>query len=187
MTKNEIEVLGELERELERTYREAVRLISQISEKEPDEQRKAVCDQLESNCQIATQLTARIRRSDNTGQEEQKEVVVTKYLIDLGVPAHIKGYNYLRTAILAVMEDYRMLQNITKGLYPTVAKKYKTTGARVERAIRHAIEVSFDRTGNRDLIYKIFGNSISSEKGKPTNSAFIAGIADYVLQNHKFA
>lgn len=105
------------------------------------------------------------------------DVRVTDIMHQIGVPAHIRGYMYLRDAILMVIDRVELLGAVTKELYPQVAIKYNTTPSRVERAIRHAIEVSWER-GNIKAIYSIFGNSISTESGKPTNSQFIAKIAD---------
>lgn len=96
---------------------------------------------------------------------------------EVGVPAHIKGYQYLREAIMMVIGDIDVINQITKQLYPEIAKKYKTTPSRVERAIRHAIEVAWGR-GQQDTVENIFGYTVSAAKGKPTNSEFIAMIAD---------
>jgi two-component system response regulator (stage 0 sporulation protein A) len=104
---------------------------------------------------------------------------VTNMIHDIGVPAHIKGYQYLREAIEMTVEDIEMLGSITKILYPGIAKKYQTTPSRVERAIRHAIEVAWNR-GNMDTIDELFGYTINNGKGKPTNSEFIALIADKI-------
>ncbi|SFP95663.1 two-component system, response regulator, stage 0 sporulation protein A [Lachnospiraceae bacterium XBB1006] len=104
---------------------------------------------------------------------------ITKILHDIGVPAHIKGYHYLRKGILYAVEDTEMLSSITKILYPAIAKSCDTTASRVERAIRHAIEVAFSR-GNLDTIDELFGYTVSTGKGKPTNSEFIALIADKI-------
>lgn len=97
----------------------------------------------------------------------------------MGVPAHIKGYQYIRTAIMMVVEDMDMLNYITKQLYPTIAKKYKTTSSRVERAIRHSIEVAWSR-GKQETMDEIFGYTVDTGKGKPTNSEFIAMVADCI-------
>ena len=105
------------------------------------------------------------------------EAQVTKIIHQIGVPAHIKGYQYLRTAILMTIEDNEIINSVTKVLYPTVAKKYQTTTSRVERAIRHAIEVAWDR-GDIDTLNSYFGYTIQNSRGKPTNSEFIAMIAD---------
>lgn len=102
---------------------------------------------------------------------------VTKIIRDLGIPAHIKGYQYIREGILMAIEDINMMNYITKLLYPSIAKKYKTTSSSVERAIRHAIEVAWNR-GKVELLEEMFGYSISTGEGKPTNSEFIALIAD---------
>ncbi len=105
------------------------------------------------------------------------ELRVTNIIHEIGVPAHIKGYQYLREAIIMTVKDMEAINAITKILYPTVAKKYKTTSSRVERAIRHAIEVAWDR-GDVEILQSFFGYTISNSKGKPTNSEFISMIAD---------
>lgn len=105
------------------------------------------------------------------------EVIVTEVIHQIGVPAHIKGYHYLREAIMLSIEDSEMINSVTKILYPTVAKKFKTTSSRVERAIRHGIEVAWDR-GDVDTLNSYFGFTIHNGRGKPTNSEFIAMIAD---------
>jgi two-component system response regulator (stage 0 sporulation protein A) len=105
------------------------------------------------------------------------DIEVTKIIHQMGVPAHIKGYQYLRDAILFVIDEVNLLGAVTKELYPMIAKKYFTTPSRVERAIRHAIELAWDR-GNVDMMNKFFGYTINVERGKPTNSEFIAMIAD---------
>ena len=107
------------------------------------------------------------------------ESQVTEIIHRIGVPAHIKGYQYLRTAIMMTIEDNDLINAVTKVLYPAVAKKYQTTSSRVERAIRHAIEVAWDR-GNPDVLNELFGYTIQGSKGKPTNSEFIALIADKI-------
>lgn len=107
------------------------------------------------------------------------ETSITVYIQQLGVPAHIKGYQYIRDAITMVINDMDAINSITKILYPTVAKHFNTTPSRVERAIRHAIEVAWDR-GNPDVLNDMFGYTILSSKGKPTNSEFIAMIADKI-------
>lgn len=109
--------------------------------------------------------------------QENLEALVTNVIHEIGVPAHIKGYQYLREAIMMVVKDIDVINQITKQLYPDIAEKYKTTPSRVERAIRHAIEVAWSR-GKNDLVENIFGYTISAAKGKPTNSEFIAMIAD---------
>jgi sporulation transcription factor Spo0A len=109
---------------------------------------------------------------------------VTNMIHEIGVPAHIKGYQYLREAIMMVVNDQEMLSSITKILYPSIAKKYQTTPSRVERAIRHAIEVAWSR-GNMETLDSFFGYTISIGKGKPTNSEFIALIADKIRLQYK--
>ena len=107
------------------------------------------------------------------------ELVISDIMRQIGVPAHIKGYQYLRKAIMLCVEDGEMMGSVTKILYPTVAKEFKTTSSRVERAIRHAIEVAWDR-GDVDVLSSYFGYTIQSQRGKPTNSEFIAMIADKI-------
>lgn len=109
---------------------------------------------------------------------------VTEIIHEIGVPAHIKGYQYLREAIIMSVHDMEMLNSITKILYPTIAKKYQTTPSRVERAIRHAIEVAWSR-GKMDTIDEMFGYTIHNGKGKPTNSEFIALITDRIRLEYK--
>lgn len=140
-------------------------------------------------CDIASIIT-RIRQSVSTAsksvpafiasqqrQEENLEAVVTDVIHEIGVPAHIKGYQYLREAIIITINDMDAINAVTKVLYPSVAKKFGTTPSRVERAIRHAIEVAWDR-GDLETLQKFFGYTVSNIKGKPTNSEFIAMIAD---------
>ena len=114
------------------------------------------------------------------------ETHVTNIIHEIGIPAHIKGYHYLRDAIIMAIEDMDVLNAITKILYPTVAKKHQTTSSRVERAIRHAIEVAWSR-GKLDTLEALFGYTVSTGKGKPTNSEFIALNADKIRleQNHR--
>jgi two-component system response regulator (stage 0 sporulation protein A) len=114
------------------------------------------------------------------------ETQVTKIIHQIGVPAHIKGYHYLREAILMSIKEKEAINSVTKILYPAVAKQYKTTSSRVERAIRHAIEVAWDR-GDVDVLYSYFGYTIQNNRGKPTNSEFIAMIADKINLNLKSA
>ena len=119
--------------------------------------------------------------------EPSLEAMVTDIIHEIGVPAHIKGDKYLREAIIMTVEDPEMINGVTKILYPAVAKKYATTSSRVERAIRHAIEVAWDR-GDVDTLQKYFGYTVSGIKGKPTNSECIAMIADHLsLQRKKNA
>ncbi len=112
------------------------------------------------------------------------EAQVTRIIHQIGVPAHIKGYQYLRTAILLTVKDSDIINSVTKILYPSVAKKYSTTTSRVERAIRHAIEVAWDR-GDVDTLNSYFGYTIQNNRGKPTNSEFIAMIADNLRLKYK--
>lgn len=116
--------------------------------------------------------------------EEGLESHVTNMLHEIGIPAHIKGYHYLRDSIIMSVEDMDVLNAITKVLYPTVAKKHQTTASRVERAIRHAIEVAWSR-GKLDTLDELFGYTVSNGKGKPTNSEFIALIADTIQLKYK--
>lgn len=116
--------------------------------------------------------------------ERNLETDVTNMIHEIGVPAHIKGYQYLRDAIMMAVEDMNMLNSITKILYPTIAKNHQTTPSRVERAIRHAIEVAWSR-GKMDTIDELFGYTVSVGKGKPTNSEFIALIADKIRLDYK--
>ena len=109
---------------------------------------------------------------------------MTHIIHEIGVPAHIKGYQYLRDAIILSVNDQEMLNSITKILYPTIAKRHQTTPSRVERAIRHAIEVAWSR-GKMDTIDELFGYTVSNGKGKPTNSEFIALIADKIRLEYK--
>ena len=117
-------------------------------------------------------------------KEPSLEAVVTEIIHEIGVPAHIKGYQYLREAIILTVNDMEVINAVTKVLYPAVAKKFTTTPSRVERAIRHAIEVAWDR-GDLETLQKFFGYTVSNIKGKPTNSEFIAMIADNLTLGRK--
>ncbi len=117
-------------------------------------------------------------------KEPSLEAVVTDIIHEIGVPAHIKGYQYLREAIILTVNDMDAINAVTKVLYPAVAKKFATTPSRVERAIRHAIEVAWDR-GDLETLQKFFGYTVSNIKGKPTNSEFIAMIADSLTLRRK--
>ncbi len=128
-----------------------------------------------------TQRQTEASASDNTPDIEAQ---VTRIIHQIGVPAHIKGYQYLRTAILLTVKDSDIINSVTKVLYPSVAKKYATTTSRVERAIRHAIEVAWDR-GDVDTLNSYFGYTIQNNRGKPTNSEFIAMIADNLRLKYK--
>lgn len=122
--------------------------------------------------------------SDKDALPYDIETQVTRIIHQIGVPAHIKGYQYLRTAILMTVSDSDIINSVTKVLYPSVAKKYQTTTSRVERAIRHAIEVAWDR-GDVETLNSYFGYTIQNSRGKPTNSEFIAMIADNLRLKYK--
>lgn len=125
------------------------------------------------------------RTPGGSAGRQSLEASVTAIIHEIGVPAHIKGYQYLREAIIMTVEDMDVINAVTKILYPEVARKFGTTASRVERAIRHAIEVAWDR-GDLDTLQKYFGFTVSNSKGKPTNSEFIAMIADrLVLQRRQ--
>ena len=134
---------------------------------------------LERIRQLATQvpLAGEAEERRAAGRTLSLESTVTAIIHEIGVPAHIKGYQYLREAILIAVEDMDVINAVTKVLYPEVAKRFGTTASRVERAIRHAIEVAWDR-GDLETLQKYFGYTVSNSKGKPTNSEFIAMIAD---------
>ncbi|MEG2097340.1 MAG: sporulation transcription factor Spo0A [Pseudoflavonifractor sp.] len=119
-----------------------------------------------------------------SAREASLESLVTTIIHEIGVPAHIKGYQYLREAIIIAVEDMEVINAVTKILYPEVAKRFSTTSSRVERAIRHAIEVAWDR-GDLETLQKYFGYTVSNAKGKPTNSEFIAMIADRLQLQRK--
>lgn len=145
-------------------------------------------------------LPGRIRQLNGSNMVREKEIAgipvgktassipleeeVTKIMHQIGIPAHIKGYLYLRNAIIMVVEDIDLLGSITKVLYPEIAERFNTTPSRVERAIRHAIEVAWARN-NIDVIKQFFGYTIKTEKGKPTNSEFIAMMADRLRLRNK--
>lgn len=122
---------------------------------------------------------------DKLSDMPDMEAHVTKIIHQIGVPAHIKGYQYLRCAILMAIDDEDIINSVTKVLYPSVAKKYQTTTSRVERAIRHAIEVAWDR-GDVDTLNSYFGYTIQNSRGKPTNSEFIAMIADNLRLKYRY-
>lgn len=134
----------------------------------------------------ATAITKRPAVTRTTAVEPKTKSLdanITSIIHEIGVPAHIKGYLYLREAISMVYNDIELLGSITKVLYPDIAKKYNTTASRVERAIRHAIEVAWSR-GNIDSISNLFGYTVSMSKAKPTNSEFIAMVADKLRLEH---
>ncbi|MCD7837190.1 MAG: sporulation initiation factor Spo0A C-terminal domain-containing protein [Lachnospiraceae bacterium] len=117
-------------------------------------------------------------------KDYELEKYITDIMLDIGVPAHLKGYHYLRDAIMLTGRDMEVVTSVTKLLYPTVAKRFKTTDQKVERAIRNAIEVSWNR-GNPDTFEEMFGYSAASGKTRPTNSEYIARIADKVRLDYK--
>ena len=135
---------------------------------------------------IESLLKNREVRRDEPSSRPDIESQVTKIIHQIGVPAHIKGYQYLRAAILMTIDDSEIINSVTKVLYPSVAKKYKTTTSRVERAIRHAIEVAWDR-GDVDTLNSYFGYTVQNTRGKPTNSEFIAMIADNLRLKYKYS
>ena len=155
---------------------------------------KILGDLMNGDKEFQIMITVPSTKNDGNraGQEEpkQKEAVrdleqdVTDMIHEIGVPAHIKGYQYLREAIMMSVEDPGMISSITKILYPTIAKRFQTTPSRVERAIRHAIEVAWSR-GKMDTIDEMFGYTIHNGKGKPTNSEFIALITDRIRLKYK--
>ena len=118
-------------------------------------------------------------KKDNVITDTQLELKITQIIHEIGIPAHIKGYQYIRYSIMLAVKDETIIGSITKTLYPTVAKKHNTTSSRVERAIRHAIEVAWDR-GDIDTLNSYFGYTVQNDKGKPTNSEFIAMISDKI-------
>ncbi len=128
-------------------------------------------------CERLRQITARVEPKPTIDNQVSLETSITAIIHDVGVPAHIKGYQYLREAIMLAIRDMDVINAVTKVLYPEVAKRFNTTASRVERAIRHAIEVAWDR-GDLETLQKYFGYTVSNAKGKPTNSEFIAMIAD---------
>lgn len=130
-------------------------------------------------------LLERMRQIAHDGEEDTEDAFqalqrqVTDVIHEVGVPAHIKGYQYVREAIIIAVQDISVINGVTKILYPEVAKRYNTTPSRVERAVRHAIEVAWDR-GDLETLQRYFGYTVSNTKGKPTNSEFIAMIADKI-------
>ncbi len=135
---------------------------------------------IRNNVQLPASESQRLKETPQMNLEAR----VTDMIHEIGIPAHIKGYHYLRDAIIMAIEDMDVLNAITKVLYPTVAKHHQTTASRVERAIRHAIEVAWSR-GKIDTLDNLFGYTVSNGKGKPTNSEFIALIADTIRLEYK--
>lgn len=171
-----------------------------IATKENEEIYRTLSDLLKSNQEVQIMISVPGKKVENSGRAENTgkettgvpvvlsekalELEVTQLLHELGVPAHIKGYQYLRMSIMLAVQDISNLHSITKILYPTIAKNFETTPSRVERAIRHAIEVSFSR-GKMEILEEMFGYTVNTLKGKPTNSEFIAMLADKIRLNHK--
>ncbi len=145
---------------------------------------ESLCDHISSLADNRMKNVEGIKAVNNADRTPDIETQVTKIIHQIGVPAHIKGYQYLRTAILLTIKDSDIINSVTKVLYPSVAKKYQTTTSRVERAIRHAIEVAWDR-GDVDTLNSYFGYTVQNNRGKPTNSEFIAMIADNLRLKYK--
>ena len=135
-----------------------------------------------ASAKAGTAMASEVKESKAFSYDLEKDV--TDMIHEIGIPAHIKGYHYLRDAIIMAVEDMDVLNAITKILYPTIAKNHKTTASRVERAIRHAIEVAWSR-GKLDTLDDLFGYTVSNGKGKPTNSEFVALIADTIRLEYK--
>ena len=140
-------------------------------------------------------LSSRLEQLGNPTESQPVESVpkvrnldreVTKVIQQMGMPAHLKGYQYLRDAIILVVDEMSLMGAVTKELYPLIAEKYNTTASRVERAIRHAIELAWDR-GNVEMMNKFFGYTVNMERGKPTNSEFIAMVADRLRIGEKIS
>jgi len=147
-----------------------------------------LADRIVQLCDMNSLSAAVPAKSRQTLQnpEPSLEIQVTEILHQIGVPAHIKGYHYLRDSIIMAIETPDIINAVTKQLYPSVAKRYNTTASRVERAIRHAIEVAWDR-GDVDILNSYFGYTIHNTRGKPTNSEFIAMISDRLRLHMKTA
>ena len=143
---------------------------------------QSLCDRIVRICKNRNKAQNAPAEMHNNDLEAQ----VTAIIHNIGVPAHVKGYKYMRTAILMTIDDGDLINAVTKILYPSVAKKYQTTPSRVERAIRHAIEIAWDR-GDIDTLNSYFGYTIQNDRGKPTNSEFIAMIADNVRLKNKIS
>lgn len=150
---------------------------------EPPYDEKKVKDVIEEACR-GRGSSPRDWLASGGGDREALEAEVTDIIHEIGVPAHIKGYQYLRSAIIIAVDDMDILNSITKQMYPSIAQMYNTTPSRVERAIRHAIEVAWSR-GRIETINELFGYTVSADKGKPTNSEFVALIADKIRLDGK--
>ncbi len=147
---------------------------------------KMLGERIKALLDIDSDISGSAPVSSRAGVHPNLEIIVTDIIHQIGVPAHIKGYHYLREAIMLSVGDKEMLESVTKLLYPAVAKKFSTTPSRVERAIRHAIEIAWDR-GDLDILNGFFGYTINTGKGKPTNSEFIALITDKICLKYKAA
>ncbi|MBE5883025.1 MAG: sporulation transcription factor Spo0A [Lachnospiraceae bacterium] len=163
--------------------------------KDNDKVYKILGDLMRGDKEFQIMITVPSTKNDSKQEKsdspkEKHEVIhdleqdVTNMIHEIGVPAHIKGYQYLREAIMMSVEDPAMISSITKILYPTIAKRFQTTPSRVERAIRHAIEVAWSR-GRMETLDALFGYTIDTGKGKPTNSEFIALIADRIRLSYR--
>ena len=128
--------------------------------------------------------TETVLAENTTTDDVELERLVTPVIHEVGMPAHIKGYQYVREAIVLTIKDESVIHEVTKVLYPAVARRYHTTSTCVERAIRHAIEVAWER-GDLDALQRVFGYTVSTSKGKPTNSEFIAMIADRLIMENR--
>ena len=155
-----------------------IQRIKDIKHYNPEEQAQKIIE--------GKELKAKYVHVEDGKEKENLEALVTNIIHEVGVPAHIKGYQYLREAIIMVVNNINMINQITKELYPEIAFKFNTTPSRVERAIRHAIEVAWGR-GNQKVVENIFGYTVSAQKGKPTNSEFIAMISDKLRLEIKVA
>ncbi|MCI8406280.1 MAG: sporulation transcription factor Spo0A [Oscillospiraceae bacterium] len=147
---------------------------------------ESLCDRIRSVCSNG-EIIAPININGADEATDDLETIVTEVILHVGIPAHIKGYHYIREAILLSVDNTEMINSVTKLLYPTIAKRFNTTSSRVERAIRHAIEIAWDR-GDVDTLNAYFGYTINTGRGKPTNSEFIAMISDKLrlkLKNRK--
>jgi two-component system response regulator (stage 0 sporulation protein A) len=157
----ELDILAKRIRQLQDDFAENVNL--------PQQSLAGSTVKVMSNPQVSNSISPPISKN--------LEVEVTRMIHQMGVPAHVKGYQYLRDAIVSVVQDVSLLGAVTKELYPMIADKYQTTPSRVERAIRHAIELAWDR-GNVEFMNRFFGYTINVDRGKPTNSEFVAMVAD---------
>lgn len=158
------------------------RVVLRVIEQQYDE--KMIKEAIEGVIKGKGENLQEVINNDKEEDKDRLQVVVTDVIHEIGVPAHIKGYQYLRSAIMIAVDDMDILNSITKQLYPSIASMYSTTPSRVERAIRHAIEVAWSR-GRLDTINELFGYTVSAGKGKPTNSEFIALIADKIRLDSK--